>query len=297
MNKKGWSFFIFGIYFVVFMGVLAMFMSVGFEFIAFESHAGKDAQIVSTMEYDSYHIRFYIETLFRSDVLPLLDINSYLLFAKDELNLPENNSVFLLRNDTVDFFLDLNTYELHTLWATTRANELLQSHRIPRDPIFEERYNLTEAQQEWLLVPELPIDFIMPEYHFFLQEERITGFSQSQKEITTGNSTFYYWPHFFVYTTKYAELLDSITSMIDYFLAVNTDSDVVVIGEVPLQLQSKFDQYELVELICSDNFYCVLVDRLKLYYIFEDVTFVAYLDVENEERNTDSDESSDNNLE
>jgi hypothetical protein len=275
MNRKGASFLIFGMFFVVFMGFLSMFVFIGTEFVRFESYAGRDANLLSQMQYDSYHNIFYFETVARA-VLPEIISNheEYFKFLIDNLELKQEGNAYIIRNETVDYFRDIQSYRNIQEWSTKEFNNKVQTTRT------------------WN-------DLEIPTYQLYLEEKRITGISETQKNITSDNGVYYYWPHVVVYTEEYANLNEKIQIMIDTFIEIEREQPeqeyFLPEDELERELALWDNPYESENevIIYSENKFNViyLILEKELLYSIGNIKLKAKLDQENDTSNTNAEES------
>lgn len=286
MNKKGISFFILGMLFVIFMGFLGMLAYIGTEFVRFETYAGKNANDLSIMQYESYLNTFYIEMLAR-EIIPHAINNSgqYLTYIVNKYDLREEEGSYIIRNETIDYFRELQDYRNIQEWSTKQFNSDLQkTHAGIRG------------------TPVDPPDVQVPTYQLYLEEQRITGISETQKNITSEKGIYYYWPHIVVYTDAYSKLQEKIQLMIDTFIEIQIEQpeqdsslfEEEVRGRVPEEHFEKKNQV----LLHLDQKLIILYDieEKEVIYIIGDTKLKAVLDQEDDTSDKDTNQDSNDNL-
>ena len=285
MNKKGISFFILGMIFVIFMGFLGMLAYIGTEFVRFESYAGKNANDLSIMQYESYSNTFYIEMLAR-EIIPSAMYNSdqYFRHIIEIYNLTEKEGAYIIRNETIDYFREIQEYLNIQEWSTNKVNTNIQT---THDNV---RGSRTRS------------DIQIPTYQLYLEDNRITGISETQKNITSDHGVFYYWPHFVVYTNRYEELKNKIQTMINTYIEIEREqpeqdfslfADELNIGV----LREYFENENYVLLHIEPRLIIIYdVEERELIYLIGNIKLVAQLDQEDDTSDEDTDQNTNNNL-
>lgn len=172
MKKKG-TILGYGIVFVIFIAIATILTFIGINISTFELYAGQDATQLSRLEAQSHAHIFYVQKagkIIFSEITP----EEYLSELITTLPIGEENGYYVVRNETHDFLSALDNRTFFQEWIEKVFNEKMQE--------FSNQHNQ-------------PV-----QYALFLEDDRISAIALEQKNISENNGTYYYWPHFVIYT-------------------------------------------------------------------------------------------------